>query len=222
MLLSRLIYEVVKSTLDLGNEEFIYSAFRAGDFDNDTDYSKDIANSFNEVNQAIHRLSDLRKIPYKVEAFKTNAGTSIVDFSKTGLKIKNIISIVNINSTNGSFTCYSFRNMGYKKVNIIGLNTSFSNSLFVEYIEDIPNFNRDDYNYSDEESIDVDLSDYGINETMCSKIILYASARLFAHIDPQISSKEEYLAEQYFDQLENHGTSFSQNKIEAKNVIGML
>ena len=27
MLLSRLIYEVVKSTLDLGNEEFIYSAF---------------------------------------------------------------------------------------------------------------------------------------------------------------------------------------------------
>ena len=67
---------------------------------------------------------------------------------------------------------------------------------------------------------DVELSDYGINESMCSKIILYASARLFAKVDPQIAAKEENIAEQYFDSLPVHGTSFTQKVIKATYRIG--
>ena len=103
MKLSRLAYEVVKSALKLGNQEFVYEAFRQKDFDSDIDYSADIDNCYTEINQAIHRLSDLRKIPVKVEPFQTNQGSSIFDFSTTELKIKNVVSIVKLNESNGDY-----------------------------------------------------------------------------------------------------------------------
>ena len=43
MKLSRLVYEVVKATLKLGNSEFTYYAFREKQFDGTVDYSSDIA-----------------------------------------------------------------------------------------------------------------------------------------------------------------------------------
>lgn len=223
MKLSRLAYEVVKSSLKLGNQSFLYEDFRLKELD--LDYASDFDNCFTEINQAIHRLSDLNKIPYKVEPFYTNSGSSIFDFAITNLKIKNIIAIVSLDETNGDYENIDFRNIGATKVNLIGIGTN-PRKLYVEYVEDIPNFTSDDFDYSqydpnDENSYkDVDLLDYGINETMCSKIILYASARLFAKIDPQISAKEENIAEIYFDSLKDHGTSFLQKKIKAKYVIG--
>lgn len=223
MKLSRLAYEVVKSALKLGNQEFVYEAFRQKDFDSDIDYSADIDNCYTEINQAIHRLSDLRKIPFKVEPFQTNQGSSIFDFATTELKIKNIIAIVKLNESNGDFQTIPFRTIGGSKVNLLGIGEN-SQKLYVEYAEDIPNFNEDDFDYSEYaetgEYRDVELSDYGINESMCSKIILYASARLFAKVDPQIAAKEENIAEQYFDSLPVHGTSFTQKVIKATYRIG--
>lgn len=222
MLLSRLAYEVVKSALKLGNQEFIYDAFRHNDFDSDIDYSNEIDNCYLEINQAIHRLSDLRKIPYKVEKFTTNGG-SIFDFTTTDLKIKKIIAIVKLNEKTGDYVNIAFRTMSSTKVNLLGLGEQ-PQSLYVEYVEDIPNFSNDDFDYSNfaanGQFRDVDLKDYGINETMCSKIILYAAGRLFYHIDPQMAAKEENLGEQYFDDLPNHGTSFNQKNIVPTFRIG--
>jgi len=223
MKLSRLAYEVVKSALKLGNSEFVYEAFRQKDFDSDIDYSADIDNCYTEINQAIHRLSDLRKIPYKVESFQTNKGSSIFDFATTELKIKNIIAIVKLNESNGDYKNIPFRTIGATKINLLGVGEA-SQKLYVEYVEDIPNFTDDDFDYSNYaetgEYQDVELSDYGINESMCSKIILYASARLFSKVDPQIAAKEENIAEQYFDSLPDHGTSFTQKVIKAVYRIG--
>ncbi len=224
MKLSRLAYEVVKSSLKLGNQDFVYEAFRQKDFDSDVDYSADIDNCFTEINQAIHRLSDLNKIPFKVESFETNEGSSIFDFSTTELNIKHIIAIVKLDESNGDYENIPFRTMGANKVNLMGIGKA-SQTLYVEYVEDIPNFTSEDFDYSNYEDVgdeytDVDLKDYGINETMCSKIILYASARLFAKVDPQIAAKEESVAEQYFDALPVHGTSFRQKVIRAAYRIG--
>lgn len=223
MLLSRLAYEVVKSALKLGNKEFIYSAFRQKDFDSDIDYSNDIDNCFVEINQAIHRLSDLRKIPYKVESFVVKSGSSIFDFATTDLKIKEIKNIVKLNEKTGEYTNIPFRTMSATKVNLLGLGENMQ-KLYVEYVEDIPNFSSEDFDYSSYtdygEYEDIDLKQYGINETMCSKIILYSAGRLFARIDPQIAAKEEALGEQYFDALPTHGVSFETRRVSAVNRIG--
>ena len=223
MKLSRLAYEVVKSTLKLGNSEFMYEAFRQKDFDSDKDYSTDIDNCFTEINQAIHRLSDLNKIPFKLEPFYTNNGSPIFDFSTIDIKIKHIVSIVKLNENNGDYENVPFRNIGAKKVVLMGIGSS-SQKLFVEYIEDIPNFTYEDFDYTDYAETgkynDIDLLDYGINESMCSKIILYASSRLFAKVDPQIAAKEENIAEQYFNDIPVHGTSFLQKAIKVAYHIG--
>ena len=146
MLLSRLAYEVVKSALKLGNQEFIYESFRQNEFDSDIDYSNEIDNCYSEINQAIHRLSDLKKIPFKVEKFTTNGG-AIFDFATTDLKIKSIISIVKLNETTGEYRNIAFRSMSSTKVNLLGVSEK-PQSFYVEYVEDIPNFSNDDFDYS--------------------------------------------------------------------------
>ena len=222
MKLSRLVYEVVKATLKLGNTEFTYHAFREKQFDGTVDYSSDIDNSYIEINQAIQRLQDLKRIPLKIEQFK--CGNDLVfDFKELNLNIKDIKNIVSIDKTTGDYTNIPYRNLGVEKVYL--LDTSVRNKeLFVEYEEDIPNFTSDDFDYSnyatDGTYEDIDLKDYGISESMAFKIIKYATARLFSKIDPQIAAREETLAEQYFTDLPTYATAFFQNKILKKYKVG--
>lgn len=220
MKLSELVYNVVKSTFDFGESAFTYDSFKEGLFDDSVDYGAQKINSFTEINLAIHRLSDLRKIPFKVEKFSTSVDSSIMDFSSLGFKVKKVIAIVKLDERSGDYYNFGFRNIGAKKVNIIGLNTTKPQQLYVEYIEEIPNFKESDFDYSEGNNKDVDLEDYGIDENMCSMIILYASARLLYLADPQLSYREEYLGEQYFDQLESHGSSFLQKRVQPISRIG--
>ena len=66
MLLSRLVYNAIKSVKYLDDKNFTYDGFKKGDFDDDVDYSSEINNVYDSLNRVIHELSDAHKIPFKV------------------------------------------------------------------------------------------------------------------------------------------------------------
>ena len=170
MYLSRLIYECVKNVIYLGDEGFTYESFVAGDYDNNLDYATSINNVFTPLNKAIHRLSDRNKIKNKVVGIGmvgVNGLAEISDYSKDIKKITNVFSL----SSNGMYFRNEFREYGRDKIVI--MNPSSSSVYYMEYMQDIKHFTRDDFFKkeiadNEYEERDIDLKEYGITESIFS------------------------------------------------------
>lgn len=218
MKLSELLFNCIKETKQLPDLNFTYEAFIAGDFDNDVDYVNSINNAFNPLNRAIHRLSDRGKLPFKTNLINYPHYSNVIDLqsaSANPLRIKSITNVVYF-CPNGKYVNIHFRDLGDHKIALLDY-VSPDTPLLIEYIEDVPNFKRTDFDYSDEDETkhyDVDLMQYGINETMCSYIEEYVKGFLFEIIDPQIANLHRTYAEQCFDDLEEHGTAFYQSVVK--------
>ena len=217
MQLSKLVYEVVKNVKYLEDTGFTYEAFVRGEYDNDLDYRNSINNAFSPINEAIHRLSDRNKIKHKIELIGKANNNGIIDLGTLAYDINKIINVFSL--LNGDYVHVEFREFGKDKLLVT---SNSDNELYLEYIQDICHFSKDDiYFFTDNNNIiekkDVDLKkDYGITETMCSYIIEYAAGRLLEPIAPELANMHITRSEQYFDDLEEQQTPFSQNKITTK------
>lgn len=217
MQLSKLVYEVVKNVKYLEDTGFTYEAFVRGEYDNDLDYKNSINNAFSPINEAIHRLSDRNKIKHKIELIGKANNNGIIDLGTLAYDINKIINVFSL--LNGDYVHVEFREFGKDKLLVT---SNSDNELYLEYIQDICHFSKDDiYFFTDNNNIiekkDVDLKkDYGITETMCSYIIEYAVGRLLEPIAPELANMHITRSEQYFDDLEEQQTPFSQSKITTK------
>lgn len=217
MQLSKLVYEVVKNVKYLEDTGFTYEAFVRGEYDNDLDYKNSINNAFSPINEAIHRLSDRNKIKHKIELIGKANNNGIIDLGTLAYDINKIINVFSL--LNGDYVHVEFREFGKDKLLVT---SNSDNELYLEYIQDICHFSKDDiYFFTDNNNIiekkDVDLKkDFGITETMCSYIIEYAAGRLLEPIAPELANMHITRSEQYFDDLEEQQTPFSQNKITTK------
>ena len=189
MQLSKLVYEVVKNVKYLEDTGFTYEAFVRGEYDNDLDYKNSINNAFSPINEAIHRLSDRNKIKHKIELIGKANKNGIIDLGTLAYDINKIINVFSL--LNGNYVHVEFREFGKDKLLVT---SNSDNELYLEYIQDICHFSKDDiYFFTDNNNIiekkDVDLKkDYGITETMCSYIIEYAAGRLLEPIAPELAN----------------------------------
>ncbi len=215
MKLSELTFQVVKNVKYLEDAGFNYNSFIEQEFDGDQDYANSINNAMTPINEAIHRLSDRNKIAFKIIGVG-EPQDYIVNFNN--YCVENDIHIKKIKCVfyrhKGTFKAISFRENGKNEVFIENL---YKAPLFIQFIEDIPYFKLSDI-YNTES--DIDLSTKGISETMCDYIIEYAQGKLQEPIAPELANMHVTRAEQYFDDLEEQQTMFSQSVVHNKYGIG--
>lgn len=209
MKLSELTYLVVKNVIYLEDAGFTYKAFINGEYNDDQDYSNFINNAMVPINEAIHRLSDRNKIAYRVLSLGTPK-ENLLDVTNLNTKIKKIKSIFYMDKNR-------FIRVGYREfaTGFIFIETILPYNLYIQFIQDIPHLSIGtgaEYN----EEKDIDLYNIGISETMCDYIIEYAQGKLLEQIAPELANLHINRAEQYFEDLEEQQTTFSQNVVEKK------
>lgn len=226
MKLSFLAYYVVKNVKYLQDSSFTYESFRKGEYDNDDDYANSINNLFSPLNEAIHRLSDRRKIKSVIECMGTLNNDMYLPLDSATKKIKKILNVFYL--CGSKYVRLDFREI-QKNLLFISINEKIDRNtqLFIQYLEDIKHFTYDDIYYKEIENPDtfeievvedndVDLYDYGINETMCSYIIEYCQGKLQETIAPELANLHLTRAEQYFDDLDDQETLFTQNIVQRR------
>lgn len=207
MKLSQLTYEAVKNVVYLDDEGFTYEAFLDKDFNNDQDYSNQINNAMEPINEAIHRLSDRNKIKFKIAGVGKPANNliDISAFHKNAKKIKAVFYL-----TDAGYRSIAFREFD---ANHLFIESVLPAPLFIQFIEDIKPFKMSDI-YDEEK--DIDLLDVGITDTACSYIIEYVQGKLLEPIDPNLANLHITRSEQYFDDLEQQNIVFTQRVVTAK------
>lgn len=219
MKLSKLIYNVVKNVIYLSDTGFTYASFINGDYDNNPDYITNINNAFAPLNEGIHRLSDLHKLKNKLVKLPAPDNKGVITLTdELKADIKTILNVVYLGEYD--YIRIEFRELGADKIYLIGDYDFFNKDLYVEYIEDIPNFDKEDIYHFEEGGIvvsnDIELKDYGINDTMCSYLIEYCQGRLQEPIAPELANMHLSRAEQYFNDLDDQNTNFNQKVITNK------
>lgn len=216
MKLSKLVYLCVKNAIYYDDSSFLFESFLEGKFNDSPDYATNINNVFTPLNEAIARLSDLERIPYRVE--ECNVKEKIIDLlsltSKTN--VKEVINVAEV-TNNGSYQKLAHRPFGIGKVFVTDYFNSF-NKIYIEYKEDIPSF--DEYNLpraNAKGEIDyeggLDLKDYGITDSMCNYIIEYVVGRLLEPISADLSNMHISRAESYFANIKPVSQAFPQQLV---------
>lgn len=228
MKLSKLIYLAVKNVIYFDDMSFTYEAFLQGSFDEDPDYSINIQNAFSPLNEALSRLSDLERIPYRVETLE-NIVNGIADLSNLSHKVKEVISVA---QTSGNRTLKIVnRPFGVDKVMLASpYNRRFP--VYIEYKEDLPVFSRDDFEYytlNDEglpellpadQIRDIELNDYGISNSMCNYLMEYMAGRLNEPTAAELANMHITRAEQYFNNIAPVHSAFAQEAVQSCYKIG--
>lgn len=209
MKLSELTYQVVKNVIYLEDAGFTYEAFINGDYNDDQDYANFINNAMVPINEAIHRLSDRNKIAFKIVSLGTPK-ENLLDISRLNTQIKKIKSIFYMDRNR--FIRVGFREFA---TGFIFIETVLPYPLYIQFIEDIRHMSIGTGERYDE-SKDIDLYNVGISETMCDYIIEYAQGKLLEPIAPDLANMHINRAEQYFEDLEEQQTYFTQNVVEKR------
>lgn len=207
MKLSELAYRAIKNVIYYEDAGFTYEAFMGKDFDTDQDYSNNINNVMEPINEAIHRLSDREKIMFQVASAGVPSN-NLVDISVFANKVKTIKAVFYI-------THNGYESVGYKEYSkgFVFVERLLKKPLFIQYVEDIKAFKKEDI-YDEEK--DVELETLGLNDTMCSYIVEYAQGKLLEPISPNLANMHITRAEQYFDDLEPQSMVFTQQVITRK------
>ena len=220
MKLSKLVYLCVKNVILYDDESFQYDPFIKGKFNGNPDYATSINNVFSAINHAISRLSDLERIPYRVD--EVTLKDYAFNISALQHNLKEIVAIAYID-TNKNLTPLSFQIVG-NQVIVKGV---LSNAkVQVEYKEDIFFTQGEDYYYHytvDElgedtliTSKDTELRDFGITDQMCNAIIEYAKGILNEGVEAALANMHITRAEQYFMNINPVRSSLAQTVVVKK------
>lgn len=223
MKLSKLVYLCVKNAIYYDDASFTYEQFLEGRHDGDPDYATNIQNAFGPINEAIMRLGDLERIPYRVEDVIATDGF----FPKSTL-LKPCRSIVGVATMrNGEVHALPFSEVG-NRIYVQGI---CDGKLLCEYKEDIEPFGTYSYNYDyvpNEtggyslfgEPSDVELKDHNISDAMCNAIIEYAKGNLNEQVAAELANMHLTRAEQYFANIEPAKSALRQGGVKAKFRMG--
>ncbi len=226
MNLSKLVYLSIKNAIYYDDASFSFDNFKKDLFNGDPDYATNINNVFLPLNEAIARLSDLERIPYKTIEISQNDfenGFYVINLrtleQRNNIKIKEVINVVKI----PSYEKIEHKNMGIDK--ILLMNRFGIYNLYMEVKEDIPHFDSTSYYYKkdDEDTLeeyDVNLADYGINDSMCNYIMEYVMGRLTEQISPEIANMHITRAEQYFANIKPNNSNLTQRQVKNVYKIG--
>lgn len=223
MLLSKLVYLTVKNAIYYDDKSFNFLNFKMRKFDENPDYAQNMINSFTPINEAISRLSDLDRIPYVVEQVAINdISGGIINFSKLGKNVKQIVSVAQ--QYGSAYRTLEWRPFGLNQIKIFDY-INPAKPVFVEYKEDIPQFDEDSfvYEYSGDTetySSDIELRYYGITDSMCNFIMEYAEGKLNEPVAAELANMHITRAEQYFQNITAVVSAFPQREIEVKFGIG--
>lgn len=206
MLLSKLVYLSVKNTIYFDDISFTYDNFvtKFDSYIHSVDYGQNILNVFTPINEAIARLNDLHRIPYKIEEKQTDGRT--VDAPD---RCKQVISVAYIDR-NRFFSPLAWRKLG-KRILLLG--NTLPTTVMVEYKEDIKAFDETSFVYQGSYSKDEDLEDYNIDDSMCQYIIEYVQGKLYEPIDADIANMHIIRAEQYFANIDAVSSAFAQLRV---------
>ena len=202
MLLSKLVYLCIKNAIYDDDESFTYEQFLEGRFDEDPKFSNQINNVFSPLNEAISRLSDLDKIPHIIDSVATE--NNFVSFSSLSREFKEILNVAFEDKLG------RLKASPYMKINGgIQLRCPFPytvSKILVEYKEEIPFLDKTHY--------DDELSDYGLNTTMCNYIIEYVAQGFLGRIaDESLANMHRAYAEQYFANIPSAKNELMQSKV---------
>lgn len=240
MKLTKLAYNCVKNVSLFDDDGFTYEKFLEINTETSQedyfDYSVAINNVFAPINEAISRLSDLEKIPYRVEEVAENDG--IIDLTTLLCACKEVMNVANKDYQRLPFAPYGVNKIRITRPNTIKAKSVFGDNenskiLYVEYKEDIPYFTREDieatvsFDEDDETEIITwnddnvnDLREYGITDSMCNYIIEYAKGVLLEQIDANLANMHITRAEQYFNNIRTVSSAFNQEVVTKKYNIG--
>lgn len=223
MLLSKLIYLTIKNVIYFDDVSFTYDNFIKGLFDSDQNYANNINNVFTPVNEAIARLSDLDRIPFRIE--EVNHTENVISLSSCSKQVKQVMNVA-LKSDN-SFRKVQHRQFGFMKILIAGY-VRDNEKVFIEYKEDIPQFDKSSFSYTFTEnngvytlvnSTDIELREMGITDSMCNYIMEYAMGKLSEPIAAELANLHITRAEQYFMNISSNTSAFNQDVVET--VIGI-
>jgi hypothetical protein len=220
MKLSKLVYLCIKNVIYFDDTSFSLEEFLKGSFNSHPDYATNINNVFSQINESIARLSDLERIPYLVEYCEVT--DNIIELNQCSKSVKEVISVAQ--NTYKGFKAVEHRPFGLGKVYL----ASYSpySDTYIEYKEDIPMFDETYMpfkNYNDEleeNPLDVDLKEYGINDSMCNYIIEYVKGKLFEQENPDVANMHITRAEQYFNNIKPSTSAFSQQVVRTVYGVG--
>lgn len=202
MKLSKLVYLCVKNVILYDDESFSYDGFIKGKFNGNPDYATSINNVFSAINQAISRLSDLERLPYRVEEITLE--DYAFNISDLEHNLKEIVAIAYIDSYK-NITPLTFEILGNQ---VIVKGVVSNAKVHVEYKEDIFFIQGESYYYEytvnelGEDTLitskDIELRDLGINDQMCNAIVEYAKGVLNEGVETALANMHITRAEQYF------------------------
>lgn len=204
MLLTRLVFECVKDSINSPEHSLSYTDFlksmTQGDYIG-KQWVMQANGVMRAINLAMARLMTYEKIPFSTDELHFEGGEC--SFNKG--KVVNVF----IEGANG-YVPLRFTNKDRNtKIKVFG----FEGEATVEYRKDIPHLTSDDL------TDDFDLNEeYGITDQMCEFIMEFVKAQLLENISPELSNNHNTKAEQYFESLEVYSTAHYQYEVE--DVIG--
>jgi hypothetical protein len=220
MLLDKLVYLAIRSVYKLDDDSFTLKSLLSKDAVANSDYSMQVSNVFIPLNEAIQRLSNLDKIPWKVEDVGTVAlDVASIKLSKLSNKYDRIVSVYQL-LNNRYVETISWKVLG-DSILLFG-DWDPSLDVYVQYRQQIPNFSDSDLVELADDGTDsnIDLNDvYGISENMCAYIIEYVTGSLLEQDSPSLANLHLSRAEQYFANLDSMNTEVIQSKVEAVHRI---
>lgn len=220
MKLSKLVYLCVKNVILYDDESFSYDGFIKGKFNGNPDYATSINNVFSAINQAISRLSDLERLPYRVE--EVTLEDYAFNISDLEHNLKEIVAIAYIDSYK-NITPLTFEILGNQ---VIVKGVVSDAKVHVEYKEDIFFIQNESYYYEytvnelGEDTLitskDIELRDLGINDQMCNAIVEYAKGVLNEGVETVLANMHMTRAEQYFMNINPVRSGLSQTVVVKK------
>ena len=225
MNLSKLVYLCVKNAIYFDDASFSFDSFKKGMFDGDPEYALNINNVYLPLNEAIARLSDLERIPYKIVKV-SNIQDNFVSLKTiekdNDLNIKEVVNVFYLNTSSNNYEKVSHKYFWNK---VLLLSNYDKNNLYLEVKEDIPHFDSTMYHYNEDsgstiEEFDLDLKDYGINDSMCNYLMEYVMGKLTEQISPEIANMHISRAESYFNNLKANSDNFVQRQVKAVYKVG--
>ena len=217
MNLSKLVFLCVKNAIYYDDASFSFDNFKRGLQDGNPDYATNINNVYLPLNEAIARLSDLERIPYKVLEVN-NIIDGVINLAnieeENNLKIKEVINVAIL----PRYVKIDHKNLGANKI-LLNCKISTPRDLVIEVKEDIPYFDSSYYFYkkNDEDTLeehDTDLRNYNINNSMCNYIMEYVMGKLTEQINPEIATMHITRAEAYFNNIRPNHSNLTQRVVE--------
>jgi hypothetical protein len=220
MLLDKLAYLAIKSVYKLDDDSFTLTSLLTKDAKANSDYSVQVNNVFIPLNEAIQRLSNLDKIPWKVEDVGVvSLDSASIKLSILSKKCDRIVSVYQL-LNNRYVETISWKLLG-DSILLFG-DWDPSLDVYVQYRQQIPYFSESDLVALADDGTDsnIDLSEvYGISENMCAYIIEYITGSLMEQDSPSLANLHLSRAEQYFANLDSMNTEVIQSKVEVVHRI---